>query len=113
MPYIRTTTNVTITPEQAESLKAKFGKAIESFPGKSEAWLMVSFEGDKQMYFKGADVPCAMVEISLYGDVNAAASDKMTAAVTEILGNELNIAPGFVYVKYDGIHNWGWNGGNF
>ena len=55
MPYIQTTTNVKIDAKKAEVIKAKFGKAIEAFPGKTEAWLMLSFEDEKTMYFKGSD----------------------------------------------------------
>ena len=113
MPYIKTTTNVKIDEAKAESIKAKFGKAIEAFPGKSEGWLMLSFESEKTMYFKGSPEPCAIAEVSLYGSVNAAAADKMTALVTDILAEELSINPSRIYVKYDAIDHWGWNGGNF
>ena len=113
MPYIKTTTNVKINNAKTESLKTKFGKAIEAFPGKSEAWLMLSFEEEKTMYFKGSDEPCAIAEISLFGAVNAAAADKMTALLTNILSGELGIAPDRIYVKFDGIDIWGWNGSNF
>ena len=113
MPYIHTTTNVTISNEAAESMKAKFGKAIEAFPGKSEGWLMLTFEGDKQMYFKGSPAPCAMVSVSLFGAVNPSAANTMTTLVTNIIATELAIDPARIYVKYDGTENWGWNGGNF
>ena len=113
MPYIQTTTNVKIDEKKAEVIKAKFGKAIEAFPGITEAWLMLSFEDEKTMYFKGSDEPCAIAEVSIYGEVNSAASDKMTALITDILSEELHISPARIYTKYDGIANWGWNGGNF
>lgn len=113
MPYIKTTTNVKMDEAKAESIKAKFGKAIEAFPGKSEGWLMLSFDDAKKMYFKGSSEPCAIAEISIYGDVNPAASEKMTALITDILSEELHISPARIYTKYDGIANWGWNGNNF
>ena len=113
MPYIKTTTNVKIEPAKADSIKAKFGKAIEAFPGKSEGWLMLSFADESTMYFKGSAEPCAIAEVSLYGSVNPAAADNMTAQITDILSSELSIAPARIYVKYDGIDNWGWNGANF
>ena len=113
MPYIKTTTNVKIDQTKAEIIKSKFGKAIESFPGKSEAWLMLGFEDEKKMFFKGSPEPCAISEVSVFGDINPAAADKMSAAVTEILSEELGISPSRIYIKYDGIQNWGWNGANF
>ena len=113
MPYIKTTTNVKIDNAKAEVLKAKLGKAIENFPGKSEAWLMISFDDEKKMYFKSSPEPCAISEVSVFGSINPAAADKMTVALTEILSDELGISPSRIYIKYDGISDWGWNGGNF
>lgn len=113
MPYINTTTSVRITAEKAQSIKEKFGKAITAFPGKSESHLMLSFNDEKIMYFGGSDAPCAIAEVSLFGAVNAEASNRMTALVCDILSEELEIPPDRIYVKYDGIKNWGWNGSNF
>ena len=113
MPYIKTTTNVKIENAKAEALKAKLGKAIETFPGKSEGWLVLSFDSEKTMYFKGSDAPFAIAEVSLYGSVNASAANTMTALVTDIIAKELGIDPARIYVKYDGTEHWGWNGGNF
>ena len=54
MPYINLKTTTKVTEEKAEILKAKFGKAIESFPGKTESWLMVGIE-DNPDYLKIKD----------------------------------------------------------
>ena len=37
----------------------------------------------------------------------------MTAAITDILSKELQIAPNRIYVKYEEVAYWGWNGNNF
>ena len=57
--------------------------------------------------------PCAIAEVSIYGELNPAASNKMTALITEILATELDIPPARIYTKHDGIDHWGWNGNNF
>lgn len=113
MPYIKTTTNVKIPAPTYECLKAEFAEAIELFPGKSEAWLMVAFEDETPMYFKGSPDPCAMVEVNLFGSVQPAAADAMSARVCAFLGEELGIDPARIYIKYSGTENWGWNGHNF
>ena len=53
MPYINLKTTKTVAPEKCEVIKAAFGKAIESFPGKTEAWLMVGIEDNVKLWFKG------------------------------------------------------------
>ena len=114
MPYINTKTTVTVTAEQEKNLKAKLGKAIETIPGKTESWLMLSFEDNARMWFRGEnDAPCAMVEIKLFGKAPASAYDKMTAAVCEILSAELSVPQDRIYVKYEECENWGYDGGNF
>ncbi|HWT77116.1 MAG TPA: phenylpyruvate tautomerase MIF-related protein [Mobilitalea sp.] len=114
MPYISTKTTVTISPDKRESIKKKLGKAIELIPGKSESWLMLSFDDNSSMYFKGSnDKPLAYVEVKIFGSAAKAAYDKLTKAITEILNEELEIRPDCIYVKYEEVSTWGWNGSNF
>ena len=39
--------------------------------------------------------------------------EKLTAAITEIFGEVLGLAADHIYVKYEAVGNWGWNGANF
>ena len=114
MPYINLKTTKTVSDDKCEALKTAFGKAIESFPGKTEAWLMVGIEDGAKLGFKGdASKDSAIVDVDLLGDVNEGASEKMTSVVCDILERELGIGADRVYVKYTGYKQWGWNGGNF
>lgn len=114
MPYINTKTNVELTKGIEESIAQKFGKAIELIPGKSEEWLMLSFEDRSSLYFKGqSDEPMAYVEVKVFGSSAEDAYQKLTAAITEILKEELSINPDHVYVRYEETKYWGWNGNNF
>lgn len=114
MPFINTKTNIQISKEKEEMIKQKLGKAIELIPGKTESWLMVSFEENCSLYFKGKnDQPIAFVEVKVFGSSTQAAYEKLTLAITNILSEELNIAPNQTYVRYDETKNWGWNGSNF
>lgn len=114
MPYINTQTNVVITKEKELEIKEKLGKAIEFIPGKSENWLMVSFQDQASMYFKGdSESGIAFAEVKLFGKADSVSYNKLTAAITKILAEELEIAPDHIYVKYEEAGNWGWNGSNF
>lgn len=113
MPYIKATISTPVSQKQAEEFKTDMGAAISVFPGKSERWLMVNVEGEGNLWLAGKnDLPAAMVEVSLFGDVDAAAADKMTALICDSLTHHLNISPDRTYVKYTAVKNWGWNGGN-
>lgn len=113
MPFIGMKTNLEVSKEKEISIKQKFGKAIELVPGKSEGWLMVSLEQNCILYFKGqTEQGIAFVEIKLFGSSNSEVYNKLTAAVTKIIHEELDIAPNQIYVKYEEVKYWGWNGGN-
>ena len=114
MPYIRTTVSKELTEQNKESLKAKLGQAIALIPGKSESWLMLSFEDNTNMYFKGdGSQDYAFLQVSIFGSASDAAYDRLTAALCEIVNEELGIDFANIYVKYEEVDHWGWNGSNF
>ena len=114
MPYINLKTTKSVSEEKCQNVKSAFGKAIECFPGKSEAFLMVGIEDNAKLWFRGDNSSdSAIVDVELLGSVNSAASEKMTIAICDILENELGISPDRVYVKYSGYNDWGWNKANF
>ena len=112
MPFIDFKTNVSVSKESSDALKARFGSAMADL-GKSESWLMVNIEGDKALYFGGSDEPAAIAEVALFGRANAGQYDKMTADMTDIISELLPVSPGRIYVKYEEVDHWGFNGGNF
>ncbi len=112
MPFINTKTNVSVPKEKEIAVKTRLGQAISLLPGKSEQWLMVGFEPETPLYFRGnGDQKIAFVDVSIYGSASKAACDKLTAAITAILREELDIEQ--VYIKYGEVEIWGFNGSNF
>jgi len=113
MPFINVKTNVSISPQKEEALKAAFGKAIACIPGKSESWLMVGFEPDSRLWFKGSSEPAAMVQISVFGSSSKDAYGKLTGSVSDSLNAELGVKKDRIFVGYAETPHWGWNGSNF
>ncbi len=112
MPLITTKASTEITKEKEISLKAQFGKAIELI-GKSESWLMVEFQDNCRLYFKGDDKASAMIEVDLFGRASESGYDALTEKITEIVSAELGISKDRIYVKYSEIEHWGYSGFNF
>lgn len=113
MPYIKTRTNTQITNEQELNIKRRLGESIINL-SKTESWLMVDFDPNCHLYFKGdSSQPNAYVEVKLFGKASAEAYNKMTNEITNILNEELSISPSNIYVSYFETDNWGWNGNNF
>lgn len=114
MPFINSKVSVAMDREKKEAVKARLGQAITLIPGKSESWLMVGFEDSYDLYFKGnQDAPTAFVEVKVYGGASPEVFSKMTGAICEIYQEELGIPQDRIYVKYEEVDNWGWNGSNF
>ena len=113
MPFIKTKASVEISKQKEEAIKSKLGKAITAL-GKSEAWLMLEFEDNCRLWFRGSNAePAAMVEISLFGKASEDQYDKMTKEVCNIISDELGISGEEIYVKYEEIDHWGYNSFNF
>lgn len=113
MPFINTKYSADITPAQEQQIKSALADAVRVI-GKSENWLMVGFEPNCSLYFKGEkSEKIAFVEVSLYGNASSSAYDELTAQICDILGKTLGVPADKVYVKYSPTDNWGWNGGNF
>ena len=112
MPYINTITSVGINGRKQQVIKDRMGKAIELIPGKTEDWLMLSFRDNVDMFFKGEDDPCAVCQVKLYGSAQEEHYAALTAALTDILYEELDIPTERIYITYEEIGTWGWNGGN-
>jgi phenylpyruvate tautomerase PptA (4-oxalocrotonate tautomerase family) len=114
MPYISTKTNVEISKEKEVTIKEKLGKAIALIPGKSENWLMCAFEDQVSMFFKGdGDCNIAFIEVKIFGKSTSDAYLALTKKITEIISEELSVEADKIYVKYEEVSVWGWNGMNF
>lgn len=114
MPFINSKLSMKITKDEEETIKSKLGKAIELIPGKSENWLMVGFEDEYSLYFKGiASEKIAFIEVKIFGSASKSAYDKLTSAICDIYNEVLSIPKDKIYVKYEEVSTWGWNGSNF
>ena len=111
MPFVVTKTNATITADQERVLKAAFGKAIALVPGKSEDYLLLSFEDSCRLWLRGRnDEKTAYITASIFGNEDHAGFDRFAAAVTDALVKTLGIPAQNVYIKFDDISVWGAGG---
>lgn len=114
MPFIMSKVNIPISNDQEIQLKSRLGQAIELLPGLSEDYLMAGFEDNQHIYLRGDNKqPAAYIEVSIFGNEVHYGYDKLTAAITKIFNEVLNINPKNIYVKYDDISVWAVNGMNF
>jgi hypothetical protein len=113
MPFIDCKIAKKLNDSEKDLLKTQLGKAITCM-NKTESYLMVGINDGYKLYFGGKEIKNgAYVQVNVMGSVKPDNAEKMTKAVCDILSNNFGIAGNDVYVTYQGIENWGWNGGNF
>ena len=114
MPYIETKTSVAVSDKQSKELKAAFAEAIEIIPGKSEEWLMLNTVGECKIAFRGDDAtPTAMIKVEIFGRARDEEYDRLTAAICEKASEILGVPSDRIYVRYEEVSHWGYNGFNF
>lgn len=112
MPFINIKTNALVSEDTEEKIKSRLGVIVTDLPGKSEQWLMVNIEDNERLWFRGNNKSCIVfAEVKLFGSADGAAYNKMTKDINDALGDLIGAEE--VYVKYEEVENWGYNGSNF
>lgn len=113
MPFIDSKITLSVPQEKRDVLKLELGKAV-ALLSKPESFLMIGFEDNYDLYMAGNKLEKgAYVSVSLFGNASKSAYENMTARICELYEKELGIPGNAVYVTYQGISDWGWNGRNF
>lgn len=92
----------------------RLSRAIPLVPGKSEDYLLVEVRDKCRLFLRGkSDEPIAYSTASIFGNESHAGLRELTAEITRVFGEVLEIPPANVYVKYDDISVWGAGGMTF
>lgn len=104
MPFINVNTNVEIS--EKERIKIALGQLIEIIPNKDESKTMICINEKKDMYFRGSDEPCAMVETFVNLGTDPSKNTEYTLAIIDMIAHELNIPVNRVYATIDVKDFW-------
>lgn len=114
MPYIDSKTTVSLSDKEKDYLKGELGKIVSDIPGKSEKFLMLGFQDNYTLYFKGKKLDYgAFIEVKLLGHSTEDSLKKVTREICDLYASKLNIPPSAIYVKFEEVDTWGWNGKTF
>lgn len=111
MPLINSNVTVKLSEEEKDFLKAKMGEIIKEIPGKTEEWLMVSFDDDKTIYFKGQKMDhAAFVEVKIFGNTERIYKNNVADSLSSLFEEKLNIPKNSIYITFVEVKDWAWNG---
>lgn len=114
MPFISLKTSVNLSKEKEELLRQRLGEIIEIIPGKSEEWLMIGFEDNYKLHFKGEELlKGAFINLKIFGKTTKEIYAQLTKELCSLLNEVLEIPRDKIFITYDEVENWGWNGENF
>lgn len=97
MPFIKTSTNISIDENKKEKLKERFYSSINII-GKPENYLMLEFDDNKTIYFAKSNEPLAFIDVKVLGSLQN--TNEMTKCLTTIITEELNIPSNRIYIAY-------------
>jgi phenylpyruvate tautomerase len=113
MPLLQLQTSVdTRAPEGLlETLSRELARSL----AKPEAYVMVTFEGGRQMLFAGTSEPACFAVLKSIGTFTPAQTDQLSGLLTARLSAALGVAPGRIYIEFVDAkpHLWGHDGGTF
>lgn len=114
MPYFEVKTSVNVSEKTKEELYHELGRIIELVPGKSECWVMAQIQDNSSMCFAGdCSQPAAAVVLKTFGQLEAAHYELLTREICSRIGAMLGVDPKRIYVTYEPVTQWGWDGANF
>ncbi len=114
MPYCEVITTTKVDKSRDMELSHELARIIELIPGKEERWVMTHIEDQARMAFAGDnEQPCAMITLKTFGELTPEQYDMLTKEMCSSASKLLGVAPDRLYVKYEPIVHWGWNGENF
>jgi len=114
MPYLKIQTNQTLDEATQNSLLKKASSTVSAQLGKSMDYIMVTIDPPRPMMFAGSDKPTAYLELKSIG-LSPANTTDYSAALCELVANELSIDKNRVYIEFSDTERsmWGWNGATF
>jgi phenylpyruvate tautomerase PptA (4-oxalocrotonate tautomerase family) len=100
-----------LTDEKKDRIKLELGQIITEIPGKTEEWLMVGFNENQTIYFAGnKKEKAALIEVKIFKTAERKYKETITSRISNMFEKELLIQQEDIYVIFEEINDWGWNG---
>ena len=107
MPFVRAKVSCAITEEQELRLKGRLGRAIGQIPGKSEAYLLLSFEDNCRLWLRGEKDPTvAYIEAAIFGNEDHRGFDRFAAEAAKAFSEVLGIRADRICIRFEDISSW-------
>ena len=114
MPYIEAKLSIELNDSQKDELQAKLVQAVSSAFTKPNAYIMTNIEDEKSLYMGDKKVEKgAYVEVKALGTVTKRSCQTAKKTICDIVTNDYGLEVILVYITYQPVDMWGWNGSMF
>ena len=114
MPYIEAKLSIELNDSQKDELQAKLANAVSSAFAKPNAYIMTNIEDEKSLYMGGKKVEKgAYIEVKAFGTVAKSSYQTATKTICDMLTNDYGLNGAQIYITYQPVDLWGWNGSMF
>ncbi len=106
MPFVTVRTSAAMDRGQELELRTRIGRAVSLVPGKSEASLLLCFEGAGRMYLRGQEALSAYITAEFFGNEDHAGFNRFAAAVSRSFYDVLGVPAENVFIRFGDIDVW-------
>ncbi len=114
MPMIDAKLTVKLTAQQDQQVHEELTNAAAAELHKPASYVMLSVEQGADLWMGGRKVAKgAYVHVRAFGGIADADAAKLTARITKFFEQGLGLDGAAVYISYQGLNQWGWQGSMF
>lgn len=114
MPMVDARVTVNITDEQDCLLHKTLTQAAAEALGKPAMYVMVSVQDGADLWMGGKELSKgAYIHVRSFGSISPDAAAAFTKQATTFLASNLGLDPSGIYVSFEGVEEWGWQGRMF
>jgi phenylpyruvate tautomerase PptA (4-oxalocrotonate tautomerase family) len=111
MPFIQVRLCASIDDSQKNDLQEKLSNVVSAALSKPQAYIMSEITGGCSLYMNSKSLDNgAYIAISFLGKTAKVVCSDLTNKICDILSASLEIDPSQVYITYNPLELWGWNG---
>jgi len=114
MPYIEAKLSIKLDENQKNELQTKLANAVSSAFSKPNSYIMTNIEDEKSLYMGGEKVEKgAYIVVKCLGSIAKPSCQAATKEICATLINDYGLNGSNIYVTYNPVNLWGWNGSMF
>ena len=114
MPMVDARLSVKLDKDQDAMVHEALTQAAASALGKPAMYVMVQVQDDASLFMGGRKLEKgAYIHVRSFGSISRSAAESFTSNATEFLSSKLGLDPAGIYVSFEGISLWGWQGSLF